>query len=173
MTFQALPSASSVEALYLQHHRWLHAVLYRRSGCSELAADLAHDTFTRLLHRGDNVVAIREPRAFLGRIANGLLANHWRRKAIEQAYQETLLAQPEPVAISPETRYLIVETLYRVDRLLADLKPKVRKAFLLSRLDGLRYVEIARRLQVSERTVRNYMEQAMFHCLKAAPDLLP
>tara|TARA_A100001391_G_scaffold198969_2_gene181303 strand:+ start:264 stop:833 length:570 start_codon:yes stop_codon:yes gene_type:complete len=166
-------SDPSLETLYRHHHNWLRAVLYRRSGCSELAADLAQDTFARLLRREDDIAAIREPKAFLGRIANGLLANYWRRKAIEQAYLETLQQQPEPVAISPEACYLVVETLYRIDVLLDALPSRVRRAFLMSRLDGMRYVDIAARLVVSERTVRNYIEQAMFHCLKADPGLLP
>ncbi len=45
------------------------------------------------------------------------------------------------------------------------LQAQVRRAFLLSQLDGLGYRDIAERLEVSERTVKRYMAQAYEHCL--------
>jgi len=38
---------------------------------------------------------------------------------------------------------------------------------LLSQLEGLRYGEIAARLDVTERSVKRYMAQAYAHCLLA------
>src|SRR3546814_14435730 len=63
-----------------------------------------------------------------------LLINHWRRRQIEQAYLDALALQPEPVAPSPESQALIVETLLQVDAMLAQLSAKVRSAFLMSQL---------------------------------------
>ncbi len=109
--------------------------------------------------------AIREPRAYLHTIAKGLLINHWRRRQIEQAYLDALALQPEPVAPSPESQALIVETLLQVDAMLAQLPAKVRSAFLMSQLQGMTYAAIAIELGVSERMVKKYMAQAMLHCL--------
>ena len=69
------------------------------------------------------------------------------------------------LAISPEERQIILDTLLAIDALLNTLPFKVRRAFLLSRLDGLSYREIAAELGVSERMVKKYMAQAMLHCL--------
>lgn len=43
------PQSLSVETLYSEHHGWLQNWLSRRLGCPSLAADLAQDTFVRLL----------------------------------------------------------------------------------------------------------------------------
>ncbi|MNU05701.1 putative RNA polymerase sigma factor FecI [compost metagenome] len=51
-----------------------------------------------------------------------------------------------------------------MDALLDGLPPKVRTAFLLSRLDGLGYKEIAAQLGVSLRSVESYMAKAIRHC---------
>ncbi|MES2821106.1 MAG: sigma-70 family RNA polymerase sigma factor [Pseudomonadota bacterium] len=163
----------SLDTLYSDHHGWLQRLLQRHAGCGETAADLAQDTFVRLLGRRQDLGQIDEPRAYLSRIAQGLLANHWRRRDIERAYLETLSQQPEALAPSPEERYLVVETLCRVDAWLQGLPDKVRRAFLLSRLDDLRYAEIAQILGVSERMVKKYMAQAMLHCLLLAQELAP
>jgi len=157
---------SDLDSLYLEHNGWLRHLLYRRLGCSETASDLAHDTFLRLLRRDEDPQRIDRPRAYLKSIALGLLANHWRRREIEQAYLEALRRQPEATVQSPETRREILQTLYRIDTLLRELPGKVRRAFLLSRLEGWRYADIAVQLGVSERMVKKYMSQAMLHCLR-------
>lgn len=152
------------QQLYLDHHGWLHGWLRRRLDCTDTAADLAHDTFLRLLGRSEPV-ELQEPRAYLSTIAHGLLVNHWRRQDIERAYRETLAARPEPVAVSPEERELVLETLCEIDALLQSLPEQVRRAFLLAQLDGLTYRAIGAELGVSERMVKKYMARAMLHCL--------
>lgn len=157
-------TADSIETLYSSHHGWLHQWLWRKLGCSAGAADLAHDTFVRLLS-ATPVETMREPRAFLTTIAHGLLVNHWRRLALERAYAEALAMQDESFAPSPEERALVVETLLQIDAMLNALPARAREAFLLSQIDGWTYAAIAGHLKVSERTIKNYMGQAMLQCL--------
>jgi RNA polymerase sigma factor (sigma-70 family) len=158
-----------VGLLYSDHHGWLHGWLRRKLGCTHQAADLAQDTFVRLLLKRDALAPgeIREPRAYLTTVASGLLSNHHRRQKLEQAWIETLAVLPEPLAPSAETQAILLETLVEIDRLLDTLRPKVREAFLLSQLDGLTYRQVGERLGVGERMVKKYMAQAMLCCLQA------
>nr|WP_202413604.1 sigma-70 family RNA polymerase sigma factor [Duganella sp. CY15W] len=150
--------------MYRSHHGWLHNWLWRKVGCRDGAADIAHDTFMRVLDAGA-LETLREPRAYLSTIANGLLVNHWRRLTLERAYLEALAVQEAVLEPSPEERALVIEALMQVDAMLASLAPKVREAFLLSQIDGWTYAAIAAHLQVSERMVKKYMAQAMLQCL--------
>nr|WP_041296595.1 sigma-70 family RNA polymerase sigma factor [Janthinobacterium sp. Marseille] len=152
-----------VHLLYTEHHGWLHAWLRKRLGNSFDAADLAHDTFLRVLTK-DVPLAIREPRALLTTIAQGMVANLYRRRQIEQAYLDALAVLPESHAISPEARAIMLETLVEIDRLLDGLAPLVRKVFLLSQLDGLGQAEIAERLAISIPTVKRYIAKAVAQC---------
>jgi len=152
--------------LYVNHHGWLQGWLRHRLGDSFTAADLAHDTFLRVLSRRTRP-EVEEPKAFLATIARGLLIDHWRRQDLERAFLETLAELGEPMAPSPEERSLLLEALCRIDAMLDQLKPKVREAFLMSQLDGLTYNVIGERLGVSERMVKKYMAQAMMHCMQA------
>ena len=158
------------EALYREHHNWLRRLILCRLSCADTAADLMHDTFLRLLVRDQDLAAIEEPRAYLSHIANGLIANHWRRRDVEQAYLEALRQRSPIVSQSPETRQMVIDTLCQIDAMLCDLPDKVRQAFLLSRLDGVRYAQVAATLGVSERMVKKYMAQAMLHCLRVVED---
>ena len=95
------------------------------------------------------------------------MVNLFRRRDIERAYLDALHACEAGQAPSPERRALALEALVEIDRLLDGLPGKVRKAFLLAQLEGLRHAEIADRMQVSVSSVRQYLARAMQHCLAA------
>lgn len=157
---------TSLTHWYAAHHGWLHGWLRRKLGCTDTAADLTHDTFLRLLTKNRDLAGVEQPRAFLGAIAHDLMVNHLRRQALERAYLDALASHPEAESTGPESRALIIETLLEIDAMLDGLPDKARQAFLLSQLDGLRYVEIAEHLGVSLSMVKKYMLRAMTHCLR-------
>ncbi len=66
----------TLTAMYREHHGWLHGWLRRKLGCSQHAADLAHDAFIRVLMLAEPQ-HIQEPRAFLATTA-GRLPGRWR-----------------------------------------------------------------------------------------------
>ncbi|GFM87642.1 ECF sigma factor FemI [Pseudomonas cichorii] len=157
-----------IHNLYCEHHGWLQGWLGRKLGNSSDAADLAHDTFMRLLTRQTLRNPGSEPRALLTHIAKGLVIDRWRRQDVERAYLETIAHLPEPQVPSPETRLLILETLYRVEAMLRDLPDRTRQAFLMSQIDGLTYAQIATELDVSLISVKRYMRDAFVACLSVA-----
>jgi len=165
MSDAALPPEQTFHDLYRDHRSWLEGWLKRRMGNGSDAADLSQDTFVRLLASSQRIADLQEPRAYLATVGKRLLANFYQRRSLEQAYLDALALLPEDCVPSPEQRWILLETLQALDELLDGLPGPVRRAFLLSQLEGLGYQEIAERLQVSERTIKRYMAQAYEHCL--------
>lgn len=157
-----------IHALYETHHGWLVGWLKRRTGCTFHANDLAQDTFVRVIDKSIHVSGILEPKAFLSTIAKGLMIDQVRRRELEQAYLEAIAHLPEAIVNSPENQMVVIESLMRIDALFDGLNDQVRKAFLLSRLEGYTYPEIAAILNVSLRSVEAYMAQAIRHFLAHA-----
>jgi RNA polymerase sigma factor (sigma-70 family) len=156
-----------VHSLYQDHHPWLQSLLRKRLSNREDAADLAQDTFLRLLRAPVPQDEIREPRRYLATIAKGLVTDLFRRRALERAYLEYLAGLPQALAPSAEDQLALQQTLLEVDRLLQGLPPKVRAAFVLAQFEELSYPEIAQRLGISLRTVSNYLARALEHCCLA------
>lgn len=154
---------------YRDHHGWLSGWLYSKLGCSHQAADFTQDAFIRLLQKchqqEDALDHIREPKAYLTTIAGRLVHDHFRRASLEKAYLEALTHLPEALVPSPEDLQLVRETLHEIDSLLDRLKPQIREVFLLAQLEGLTYAAIARRLAISERTVKRHMARALTDCI--------
>jgi RNA polymerase sigma-70 factor (ECF subfamily) len=109
-----------------------------------------------------------EPRALLTHIAKGLLIDRWRRQDIERAYLETIAHLPVAELPSPETRFLILDTLWRIEALLRELPSVTRETFLMSQIEGLTYAQIATRLNVSLITIKRHMRAAFIACLSVA-----
>lgn len=165
MEAELMNSQAQIQTLYVDHHRWLVRWLCQRLGGLDDASDLAQDTFVRVLGRPLDISGLRKPRAWLATIAHGLMVDHLRRRDLERAYCSALADVPEPEAPSVEVRVMLLDILARIDAMLDGLGPKVRSAFLLSRLMGLTYPEIAARLEVSLSSVEKYMAKAYRHCL--------
>ncbi|MBF5039419.1 sigma-70 family RNA polymerase sigma factor [Methylophilus sp. 13] len=153
-----------IRGLYLEHHAWLRAWIQKRLGCPNWAADLTQDTFVNLLLKHELPV-LNEPRAYLSRVAHGLMVDHVRRRDLERAYLEALAYMAPAEVGSPETRAIMLELLVRLDIMLDGLPHKTRTAFLLAQLEGASYPQISERLGVSVRTVGSYVSTAMLQCM--------
>lgn len=151
--------------VYANHHGWLFGWLRRRLGNSSDAADLAQDTFLRVLNSRRHPSFGLEPRALLTHIAKGLVIDHWRRQEVERAYLEALKHLQSEQAPSPEARLLILEALHRIESMLRNLPERTRSIFLLAQLEGLTYSQIAEEIGISVVTVKRHMRVAFTACL--------
>lgn len=164
----SIESAQSqqLHTLYSDHHSWLRSWLGKKLGNAFDAADLAHDTYVRILTSGKTPQP-DQSRRYLTQIANGLVIDMYRRRQIEAAYLEAISFLPEPQVPSEETRALVIEALVEIDTMLSRLSAKARMAFVLCKIDGLTYREIATRLNVSLASVEKYMAAALAGCYQA------
>ena len=169
---KATPPADSLDALYKGYHGWLLGWLRRRLECPHNAADMAQDTFIRLLGAGA-YVAPNEPRAFLATVARRLLMDRGRRQKLEQAYREELARHAEYLEQAPSAEQVMaaVQALEHIARALEAMAPRMRQVFVMRHLDGLGHAEIAARLNVSTKTVQNDLVQALLQCHAAGGGL--
>ena len=154
-----------LHSLYLDNHHWLWLWLCKKTGCVHQAEDVAQNTFLRLFSL-QGLSNIKEPRAFLIKTASRLIIDEARRKKVERRYLETYYYYhgEEACAPSAEEMVLITETLTAIIEMLEGLPEKCLRAFLMSRLDGMKYADIAEELGVSKSMVKQYIAKAMLYC---------
>jgi len=158
-----------MRALYCEHHGWLFGWLRRKLGCGHHAADVAQDTFVRILSSRDALSGMREPRAYLVTTAKRLLIDQARRDRIEKTYLQelALLAAFDQSAPSAEEIVQTVQALVQIEAALEGLSAKARQAFLLCYLEGHTHAVAAEQLGVSTKMVQKYLIQALAHCHRA------
>jgi RNA polymerase sigma-70 factor (ECF subfamily) len=157
-------ASTGIDTLYREHNSWLRGWLCQRLNNSADAADLAQDTFIRVLV-ARNAGTLKAPRQYLATVARGLVIDLYRRRSLEHAYLEVLAMQPERYAPSTETRAVILDTLLAIDRLLDGLGARTRAIFLAVQLEGLSYEKTAELVGVSVTTVRKHLARALMNCL--------
>ncbi|WP_306390052.1 sigma-70 family RNA polymerase sigma factor [Methylophilus aquaticus] len=151
--------------LYSHHHGWLNAWLRKKLSCQHTAADLAQDTFLRVII-SDRRPLPEQARAYLTQIAKGLMIDLYRRQRLELAYHEWLLHLSPVEVPSPEQQAVALQSLIQLDKVLDQLPAKVRETFILSRFEQLTYSQIAKRQGISVGAVRKYMLKATQACLE-------
>lgn len=158
-----LTETSPVASLYAENQSWLRGWIYRKVGCTQVAADLLQDTFERLLKR-EVCESVEKSGAYLQTIARNLVTDHWRRKAVEAAYYEALQLQEASYYPSPEEQYLHLDLLNKIDQLLQHLPDTSRQVFLRVQLDGWTYAKVAASLDISISTVKRHLKRALLEC---------
>ncbi len=152
-----------VGGLFRNHYQWLCARLRRHLDSSANAEDIAADTFVQLLG-APGLTPIRQPRALLTTIAQRLMYQLWRRRDLERNHLDALQQDEEFQGASPQDLAQVLEALHGIDRQLKRLPTKVRATFLLARVNGLTYPEVAAELGISQRSVSDYMTRSSAVC---------
>ncbi|MEM0911871.1 MAG: sigma-70 family RNA polymerase sigma factor [Pseudomonadota bacterium] len=154
------------DRIYRDHHGWLKNWLRQSTHCSEQAAELAHDTFVRLLTRRYQELE-EPPRAMLRRVSRNLLIDHWRRQEVERAWLASVEHLPESEYPSPESRLLVIEAVLQIESVLARLPVQTQRIFALSQFEGMKQQAIADQLGISINTVRRHIQKALTACILA------
>jgi RNA polymerase sigma-70 factor (ECF subfamily) len=135
------------------------------------AEDLAQEVFVRILRRGD-VATIGDVRAYLFEVALSVLVDRTRRdKAHRKAEHQSFdLDDHGAEDFASDRIYLGKEALSRAAAALQELPDRTRIIFVLRRLEGMKYSEIARRLGISVSAVEKQMLRAMSYLTERLGD---
>lgn len=132
--------------------------IYYRSGDPDLATDLAQNVFLRLWEKQPDYHA-KATVGLLYKMAGDEFVSQYRRQKLALNYKNSLAFSMEDV--SPEEELEYKELQQRYEKALAGLPEKQRVVFLMSRMDGLKYHEIAERLHISVKAVEKRMKNAL------------
>ena len=157
-------SHSEVERVFRDHGDELQRYLIQRVSCTQIAKDIAQEAFIRLSKEFVRS-EIRQPKAYLYRIARNLVIDHFRRISREPIAQCAELPEtiPDP-APDPERYVMAKDELNKLHAAILDLPSRQRDILLMHRFDGLSYDEIAGRLGISRNTVMVHMMRAVSRC---------
>lgn len=153
---------AQIASLFHQYREELTRRLVGMVKSHETAADLVQDTYVRLLRLGDAHV-VEQPRALLHRIAANLAIDHLRKeKNGVQAFDGMDAAMVVPSQVpSPERELLAKQRLRLCLQAIEQLPPRSREAFVLCRVYGYSYQEIAVRMGISESGVEKLLMRAL------------
>jgi RNA polymerase sigma-70 factor (ECF subfamily) len=123
------------------------------------AEDLLHDAYAGLLAQN---APVRNEEAFLVHAAVNRGRDAWRREKVRDQHGDPaaldIVADCAPL---PDEVIIMRERLTRVREGVDRLSPRTREIFLMQRLEGYSYRQIADRLAISPSAVEKHMAKAM------------
>jgi len=142
----------------------VRSYLFYRGAEREQATDIAQDVFLKVWEKQldiDKKSALR----LLYKIAGDMFISQYRREKLEMNYRSGMV--DEPFDLSPEDNLRYRELMDSYTRALAVMNEKQRIVFLMARMEGLKYHEIAERLDLSIKAVEKRMSIALAYLKKA------
>lgn len=139
--------------------RFVADKLYGREDCEEIV----QETFVWLWTHRDALDHVTELRPYLYGIVKHKVFNHIRHNVIRREYVDHFLKFGTGVDNSNEELTNLSDVLKVLDHAIAQLPERCQTAFRLSRIDHMPIAAIADQMNISTRTVENYITQALKH----------
>jgi len=156
--------AAVIERLFREHNEALIRFLALRLRSQQEAKEIAQEAYVRLL-KLDQPGAVSFLRAFLFKTAANLAVDRIRHEqtarnaAREIKFLEEFTRHPTPEQFASDA-----EQVRLLQKLIEELPPKCKRAFLLHRVHGLDFASIAAQMGLGERMVRTYVVRAAVYC---------
>jgi len=132
--------------------------IYYRCGDADLATDVAQDAFMKIWEK-QPTVENEKVKALLFKISSDIFISNYRKQ--KTALKFTLQAKPQVQSQNPEEILQFEELQSSYNQILAIMPEKQRVVFLMHRLDGYKYQEIAQRLNLSVKAIEKRMKLAI------------
>lgn len=149
--------------VFLAQRSQMEALVSRRVGCRATAADLVQDLFVRFWRRP--LVQVEELSTYLLRCAGNIAIDHLRSEGARVRSSEGWLPEQQSHAASePQAALEAGNDLRSIEAALRGLPERTRQIFLLNRIHGRTYAEIARAMGLTQSAVEKHMMRALEAC---------
>lgn len=140
------------------HFTQVRNYVFYRSGNTELATDIAQDTFLKIWEK-QNLVQKDRAKGLLFKIANDLFITHYRKEKRSFDFFNHYIFDIE--THSPEEEMAYAELKENYKNALDGMPENQRTVFLMSRVEDLKYSEIAEMVGISVKAVEKRMKNAL------------
>ncbi|HEX3843549.1 MAG TPA: RNA polymerase sigma factor [Steroidobacteraceae bacterium] len=154
-----------VERLCRTHEAQLLAYLTQMLGRPELAREVAQDTFEKV-HRMYRPEQVMFPRAMLFKVATNFALMHLRRRRLENAMVMGAAGMEEVPdhRMGPDRQAMADQIGQHLATVIKELRPNLRRVFVMAHIQGKPRKEIAAALGISEKRVDKRMTKALKAC---------
>lgn len=162
------------EIIYDRFADRLYDYVFRRVKVKEVSEEIVQEVFISLWGKRKTVEIRTSLDAYLFVSARYAILTHFRSERVRRSYAEhfsSFLATRNQDNSMVEMMDL-QDLEYSIDTSIARLPEKCRTAFRLSRIEHEPIPRIAERMNISKRTVENYLSQAMRHLRTSLGDFL-
>lgn len=146
-------------SFYLEHAESLFSFMYYRCGDKDQAKDLMQEAFMKVWDKCGEI-NFDKAKTYLFSTANNLFLNVVKHKKVVLEYTKM---EPAKESTNEDPEFIMQENEYmkKLQNAIANLTDAQREVFLLNRMEGKKYREIADMLEISIKAVEKRMMGAL------------
>jgi RNA polymerase sigma-70 factor (ECF subfamily) len=148
------------------YDEWVQAIfnfLFYRCGNRAVAEDYTQEVFIKYWDKMDKVDAGKE-KSYLFTIAKNIIINQIAHKQVVIKFEQNFNTHTKPD--NPEFILEMKEFDVKLQNAIGGLTEGEREVFLMNRIDGYKYREIAELLAISQKAVEKRMHKALIKLRK-------
>jgi RNA polymerase sigma-70 factor (family 1) len=167
LTLMGQHDEQAFSALYERYADKLYRFVYGKVKEKETTEEIIQEIFVSLWAKRDTLLVTFSLDAYLYGAARNKILSYIRSEKVRRRYAAdfTLFAAGR-IDNSPEELINLKDLQQSIANSMEVLPSKCQEAFRLSRLEHLPIPEIAKHMNISTRTVENYLTQALRHLRK-------
>ena len=150
-------TAKDFKMIYDAHFDDLRRYLIYRSGDQDLSKDIAQNVFMKVWTKKIEI-ASGNIKSLLFKMATDEFISHIRKKKVEKEYTESIDLK---LIREPDNNYDLLEKKVLFQKALNQLPEKQKTAFLMNKMQGLTYEEIAEILNLSQKAIEKRIGLAL------------
>ncbi len=156
---------TSLDEVYYAYHKRIYAFAFSYLKLEEDAMDVVHDVFLKFWESRHNFSAQSKIEPLIFTITRNTVLSIFRKNSSKQKYLSYLGSQTTDDSTTEKmVDYDLLNE--KVENLVAQLPPKRREIYSLSRNRGLSNREISARLNIAEKTVEDNLTKALAYLRK-------
>ena len=150
-------TAKDFKMIYDTHFDDLRRFLIYRSGDQDLSGDIAQNVFMKVWTKKIEI-ASGNIKSLLFKMATDEFISHIRKKKVEKEYTESIDLR---LIREPDNNDDLLEKKILFQKALNQLPEKQKTAFLMNKMQGLTYKEIAEVLNLSQKAIEKRIGLAL------------
>ncbi|VAW16350.1 RNA polymerase ECF-type sigma factor [hydrothermal vent metagenome] len=157
--------------LYELYYSRLCNYVLKLTNNRSLAEDLVQESFIKLWEKRHLINSDLSVSSYLFKICHNQFLQNVRKQKKERAFLDEVKGDViYEISFGEESRF---SRINHIKKLVNELPPKCKEAFILSKYDMLKYQEIADRMGISKKTVEAHISKALHFLRDNAHVLLP
>ena len=148
---------------FLSHSKNLNNYIYYKCGNLDLAKDIVQDAFLKFWNNCEKAIP-GKAKSYLYTIATNLFLNEFAKSTVVLKFK----TQKKTDVTNENPEYLMEEKQFgeKLETAISNLTEAQRIAFLMNRIDGKKYSEIAEILNISVKAVEKRIHGALVNLRK-------
>lgn len=147
------------KGIYARNSTYLYNFVFYKCGDTQKSEDIVQEAFIKLWDNCKKVI-LEKAKSFLFTVANNLFLNDAQHQKVKLNYHKRQGIK-DKTNETPEFLLEEKEYMEKLEEAIANLTDGQREVFLLNRIDGLKYKEIAEILGISIKAVEKRMHGAL------------